>query len=69
MKSLHLFGEEIIGLFLDDEFLAVTVLILVVAVIVLVKALDLVPLAAGLVLLSGCVTILFISVLRTAAAR
>ena len=69
MKSLHLFGEEIIGLFLDDEFLAVTVLILVVAVIVLVKALDLVPLAAGLLLLSGCVTILFISVLRTAAAR
>jgi hypothetical protein len=69
MKPLRLLGKEIIGLFLDDEFLAATGLILVSAVVTLVKALDLAPLVAGILLLIGCVTILLVSVLRTAAAR
>ena len=69
MNPLRLFGKEIIGLFLDDEFLAIAVLILVSAVAALVKALNLLPLAAGFLLLLGCVTILLISVLRAAAAR
>jgi F0F1-type ATP synthase assembly protein I len=69
MNPLRLFGKEIIGLFLDDEFLAIAVLILVSAVVALVKALNLLPLAAGFLLLLGCVTILLISVRRAAAAR
>jgi hypothetical protein len=69
MKSLLFIGREIIGLFVDDEFLAVSVLILASAVITLVKMFDLLPLAAGTLLLIGCVSILLISVLRTTAAR
>lgn len=69
MKSLHLFGKEIIGLVLDDEFLAVSVLILVGTVIILLKALSLVPIAGGLLLLIGCVAILLVSVSRAAAER
>ena len=48
MKSLRLIGKEIIGLFVDDEFLAVTVLVLVSAAIILVKVFDLLSLAAGI---------------------
>jgi hypothetical protein len=69
MKSLLFIGREIIGLFVDDEFLAVSVLILASAVITLVKMFDLLPLAAGTLLLIGCVSILLISALRTTAAR
>jgi hypothetical protein len=69
MKFLRSIGREIIGLFVDDEFLAVTVLVLVSAVVILVKVFDLVSLAAGILLLIGCVSILLISVLRTTAAR
>ena len=54
---------------LDDEFLAVSVLILVGTVIILLKALSLVPIAGGLLLLIGCVTILLVSVSRAAAER
>jgi len=69
MKFLRSIGRGIIGLFVDDEFLAVTVLVLVSAVIILVKVFDLLPLAAGVLLLIGCVSILLISVVRTTAAR
>jgi hypothetical protein len=69
MKSLRFIGKEIVGLFVDDEFLAMTVLILVSAVIILVKVFDLLPLAAGILLLIGCVSVLLISGLRTTAAR
>lgn len=41
MKFLRSIGREIIGLFADDEFLAVTVLVLVSAIIILVKLFDL----------------------------
>jgi len=54
---------------LDDEFLAVSVLILVGTVIILLKALSLVPIAGGLLLLIGCVAILLVSVSRAAAER
>jgi len=69
MKFLRPIGREIIRLFVDDEFLAVTVLVLVSAVIILVKVFDLESLAAGILLLIGCVSILLISVVRTTAAR
>ncbi len=69
MKFLRSIGREIIGLFVDDEFLAVTVLVLVSAIIILVKLFDLFSLAAGILLLIGSVSVLFVSVVGTMAAR
>ena len=69
MKFLRSIGREIIGLFADDEFLAVTVLVLVSAIIILVKLFDLFSLAAGILLLIGSVSVLFVSVVGTMAAR
>lgn len=69
MKSLRLIGKEIIGLFVDDEFLAVTVLLLVSAATILVKVFGLLPLAAGILVLIGSVGVLLVSVVRTTAAR
>jgi hypothetical protein len=69
MKFLRTIGKEILGLFVDDEFLALAVLITVCCVAVLLKAFSVVPLAAGGVLLGGCVGVLLISIWRTAHAR
>jgi hypothetical protein len=69
MNLLRATGNEILGLFLDDEFLAVAALIVVSSVAVLLKAFSVVPLAAGGVLLGGCVGVLLISIWRTAHAR
>jgi hypothetical protein len=69
MNLLRATGNEILGLFLDDEFLAVAALIVVSSVAVLLKAFSVVPLAAGGILLGGCVGVLLISIWRTAHAR
>jgi hypothetical protein len=66
VKLLRVIGQEIVGLFLDDEFLAVAALIVVGAVAVLVKVFDVAPIVSGSVLVGGCVGILAISVWRTA---
>jgi hypothetical protein len=69
MRALRSFLAEIISLFLDDEFLAVTTLILVGLIAGFVKAFGVVSPIAGLLLLLGSVTILFVSVFRAAAAN
>jgi hypothetical protein len=69
MNLLRATGNEILGLFLDDEFLAVAALVVVSSVAVLLRAFSVVPLTAGGVLLGGCVGVLLISIWRTAHAR
>ena len=69
MNLLRATGNEILGLFLDDEFLAVAARVVVSSVAVLLRAFSVVPLAAGGVLLGGCVGVLLISIWRTAHAR
>ena len=65
MNILRLIGREFVGLFIDDEFLALAVLA-VVAASAAVAAVGMPSLAAGSVLLAGCVGVLLISVVRGA---
>ena len=66
MKLLRTTAREVIGLFLDDEFLAAAALVIVCVAAVFVKGLGVAPLVAGGVLLGGCVAALLASVLRAA---
>jgi hypothetical protein len=68
MKLMRAIGRELLGLFLDDEFLAVAALAVVGAAAILIKALHVAPLVAGFVLLGGCVAVLCLSIWRTARA-
>jgi hypothetical protein len=63
MKLLSLFLRELIGMFLDDEFLAIAVLA-VVAVAGIAAWLAAPPLLIGGVLLLGSILVLTTSVLR-----
>jgi hypothetical protein len=69
MNLLRASFREIVGLFLDDEFLAVAVLIVVGAAAVLMKLQAIAPLAVGAVLLAGSLGALLTSVWRTAKGR
>jgi hypothetical protein len=69
MKLVNAAIREIVGLFLDDEFLAFATLVVVGAAAILVNVVAAIPLAAGIVLLVGCLAVLVIGVLRTALAR
>ena len=62
MKLLRLILAELVGMFVDDEFLALAIL----AVVVLAAAASYLgqPLVAGLILLVGCVGVLVTSVVR-----
>ena len=60
--------KEIIGLFVDDELLAVGILVVVAATAVAAKLMGLASLAAA-VLLGGCLAVLVLGVMRTARAR
>jgi hypothetical protein len=66
MTALQTFGRELLGLFLDDEFLAVAVLIVVGTAALLAKALTGAPLVAGAVLIAGSVTALLFSIWQAA---
>jgi hypothetical protein len=66
MNLLRASFREVVGLFLDDEFLAMSVLIVVGAAAVLLKLQAVAPLTAGGVLLVGCLGVLLTSVWRTA---
>lgn len=69
MKLLQATIMEIMGLFIDDEFLLVAALSAVGAAGVLAKILAVPPLAAGGVLLGGAVGALLVSIWRTAHTR
>jgi hypothetical protein len=64
MKMLVGWVKEIVGLFVDDAGLALTILAVVVAAMVLAFALHLPSLATGGVIVIGCVAALAMSVQR-----
>lgn len=69
MKLLRVIAGELVGLFVDDEFLAVAVVAVVVVAAVLREALHVDPMIGAAVLLGGCLVVLVASVLRGARSR
>jgi hypothetical protein len=69
MNLLSAAFRKIVGLFLDDEFLAVAVLVIVGAIAFLMKLHVIAPLAAGGILFAGCQGVLLTSVWRKANAK
>ncbi|MBB3287837.1 MULTISPECIES: hypothetical protein [Rhizobium] len=64
MTILRIALSELIGMFIDDGSLATLCLILILLIAGAVEILAFPPLAGGLLLLVGCLTILFYSVRR-----
>jgi hypothetical protein len=64
MNLVRTILAEVVGLFLDDEFLAIAILCLVVVAAVLALALHAPGIVSGGVLLAGCLAILVVSTLR-----
>jgi hypothetical protein len=58
--------RELAGLFVDDGSLALAVLAVIVAAGLLATLMPAFPLAAGAVLLFGCLAVLFANVMRAA---
>lgn len=61
--------REILGLFVDDELLAVGTLIVVAATAAIAKLTTLGTSVAAAALLCGCLLVLVLGVMRTARAR
>ena len=64
MNILSIISRELLGLFIDDEFLAVAVLVVVALASSLILQTEAPPLLAGGMLLVGCVGVLMLSVIR-----
>lgn len=64
MNLIKLIWGELVGLFVDDEFLAVAVLIVVAIAALCAFALRLPGLVTGALLIVGCVGVLVISARR-----
>ena len=69
MNVIRLVFKELIGMFVDDGSLALLALILIALITAAVKFLALPPLIGGLLLLVGCLAILFESARRGARGR
>lgn len=69
MNVLSLIAKEVVGMFIDDGALALFAMLLVAAITGAVKLAVLPPLAGAMVLLVGCLAILFESVRRAAGRR
>ena len=68
MQLLRLIAGELLGLFVDDEFLAVVIIAIVALAAVAAWLLQL-PALAGAVLVVGCVGVLVLSAWRGARKR
>ena len=64
MTVLKLIVSEVVGLFIDDEFLAVAIMAVIGVTVVMAFALETPPLIVGAVLLFGCIAVLADSVWR-----
>jgi len=64
MNIAKLMAAELIGMFIDDEFLAIAVLVVVGIAAALAYASHTATLAVGAVLLLGCVAVLVASAVR-----
>ena len=69
MAFLKSASKELLGLFVEDEFLAVGILCVATGVLILSKVLHIHPPSVGLALLVGCLTVLAVGVWRTARSR
>jgi len=65
MNTLSLILRELVGLFVDDEFLALAVLAVVGAAAACAFLIGTPSIVVGTVLLLGCVGVLVLSVLKT----
>jgi hypothetical protein len=66
MNTIREISRNLTGLFIDDEFLAVAVLVVIAATAFLILVLGVLPLIAGGVLLAGNVVVLALGAIRTA---
>ncbi|MBN9498956.1 MAG: hypothetical protein J0H39_19560 [Alphaproteobacteria bacterium] len=64
MNVLSLIFRELVGLFVDDEFLAVAILAVIAGCGVMAAYTDIAALVIGVILLAGCVLVLLASVAR-----
>ncbi len=64
MNVLALILHEVVGLFIDDEFMAIAVLAVVAVAAALSVLLPGWPLVVGGILIVGCVAVLVVSALR-----
>lgn len=64
MKSLTAVIKELIGLFVEDGALALAIIVVVAIASISAAFLPGVPAVAGMILLLGCVGVLFASVMR-----
>ena len=69
MKILIAMIREIAGLFVDDGWLALAISLVVMISAIVAAIAPQTPLAAGAVLLTGCLGMLFDNVMRTSAKR
>jgi len=60
---------DLVGMFIDDGQLALTLIALIAVVTLLVKSAWIAPLAGGLLLLAGCIVLLLESVYRHARRK
>jgi hypothetical protein len=64
MTVLKLIVSDVVGLFIDDEFLAVAIMAVIGVTVVMAFVLETPPLIVGAVLLFGCIAVLADSVWR-----
>ena len=64
MNTFKLILRELIGLFFDDQFLAIAILVVVALAAALALIVNAPPLVTGITLLFGCIAVLAGSVLR-----
>ena len=69
MKLLKAVAAAIVGLFVDDEFLALATLAVVGIAAIILKATTLGTIVAAVTLLGGCLAILVVGIWRTARRR
>lgn len=69
MDTVRFLLRELVGLFIDDEFLAIAILIVVGLAALLAYAANAASLVIGAVLFLGCLGVLIASALRGAAKR
>jgi hypothetical protein len=69
MNTLRVVFRELAGLFVDDGLLALEIVTVVVLAALCATLIPEVPLAAGGILLVGCVGVLFANVARAARRR
>jgi uncharacterized membrane-anchored protein len=69
MNLLKSLARETIGLFIEDEFLAIATLAVVGVTAFVIKTMATDPVIAGFILLGGCVVVLVAGVWHTARAH